>query len=143
MVLAVTELTVPLQVPVLKPESRQLVERYQQVWTPTLMLLRADGRAVHEWSGYLPPDPFLAELHLGRGKWELKRDELEKAAVIFRNLAERHPTAHTAPEALYWAAVSQYKRSHRAAELVGGWARLRSRHPESLWRIRQMFTEEE
>jgi hypothetical protein len=139
----VTELTVPLQIQVSRPESRELRERYQQVWTPTLMLLRADGRVVHEWNGYLPPQPFLAELHLGRGKWELKRDELEKAAAIFHGVAERHPTAHTTPEALYWGAVATYKQTHRAADLIAGWSRLRSRHPENLWRIRQIFSEEE
>jgi thioredoxin-like negative regulator of GroEL len=142
-VIAVTALTVPLQLRVDTPDHRQLVERYQLVWTPTLLLLRADGRVVHEWNGYLPPQPFLAELELGRGKWELKRDRLEEAAALFQTLADRDPTAHVAPEALYWAAAARYRRTGRPADLAAGWSRLRSRHPESLWRVRQIFSEVE
>ena len=50
---------------------------------------------------------------------------------------------HVAAEALYWSAVSRYKASHQPADLVGGWARLRSRQPESVWRVKQVFTEDE
>jgi TolA-binding protein len=53
----------------------------------------------------------------------------------------KYPLSDVAPEATYWAAVSRYKDSHEAEDLLGGWRKLQSRYPESAWRVRQAFTE--
>ncbi|HEY7063645.1 MAG TPA: hypothetical protein VII06_19355 [Chloroflexota bacterium] len=132
---------VPVQVPTLDPASAPIIKRFQQVWTPTIMLLAPDGKVYDEWNGYLPPGLFLPRLLLGLGKAELKQDRLEAAARCFDEIAAKYPLSDVAPEALYWAAVSRYKASHQAEDLLGGWRKLQSRYPESPWRVRQSFIE--
>lgn len=121
--------------------SAPIVERFQQVWTPTLMLLAPDGKVYAEWSGYLPPSLFLAQLLLGLGKAALKQNRFEQAGTLFDEVAANHPGTDAASEALYWAAVSRYKGSHEASDLLGGWEKLRSQYPNSTWRTKQSFTE--
>ncbi len=51
------------------------------------------------------------------------------------------PMSEFAPEAQYWLAVAAYRKSGNGNDLREGWARLRSRYPESIWRVKQSFTE--
>ncbi len=123
------------------PASTPIVKRFSQIWTPTLMLLAPDGSVYNEWNGYLPPATFLAQLLLGLGKAALKQDRFEQAGALFDEVAANHPGTDVAPEALYWAAVSRYKGSHEASDLIGGWEKLRSQYPGSIWRTKQSFAE--
>lgn len=144
MIRAVTEQTVPIQVKTMDPtpEAQAIIDRYQQVWTPTLMLLSPRGDVYHEWNGYLPPDAYLAQLYLGLGKAALKEERFGDAADRFAAVAARHPEDLAAAEALYWAAVARYKGSGNADDLAAGWAELRQRYPDSPWRLKQSFMEE-
>ena len=131
-----------MQVPTLDLASAPIVKRFQQIWTPTIMLLSPEGHVYDEWNGYLPPGLFLPRLLLGRGKAALKQDRFEEAARCFDEIPVKYPLSDVAPEATYWAAVSRYKGSHEAEDLLGGWRKLQSRYPESPWRVRQSFTEQ-
>jgi hypothetical protein len=64
-------------------------------------------------------------------------------ARIYQDVVRRFPTSRFAAEAQYFLAVATYKASHDGAELVGGWKRLQARYPDSLWRMKQSFTEEQ
>ncbi len=139
---AIEQSVIPVQVPTLDPASAPIIKRFQQVWTPTIMLLSPEGNVYDEWNGYLPPGLFLPRLLLGLGKVALKEDRLDDAACCFDEVGVKYPLSDVAPEALYWAAVSRYKGSHQAEDLLGGWKKLQSRYPESAWRVRQSFTEQ-
>ncbi len=134
--------TIPLQVPTMDEASKPIIERYHQVWTPTLMLLSPGGAVYHQWSGYLPPKEYLAQLYLGLGKAALQEQRFDEAAQRFQSVADRHPDDPAAAEALYWAAVSRYKGSGNADDLSSGWETLRQRYPDSAWRTKQSFMEE-
>ncbi len=136
-----SDTVIPVQVPALDPASTPIVERYHQVWTPTIMLLSPEGDASYEWNGYLPPQPYLAQLGLGLGKAALKEDRFEDAARHFDRVAAEHADTEDAAEAMYWAAVARYKGSGQVDDLVGGWQKLRERYPDSPWRTRQSFME--
>ena len=138
---AIEQYVIPVQVPTLDAGSASIVKRFQQFWTPTVMLLSPEGNIYDEWSGYLPPGLFLPRLLLGLGRAALKQDRFEEAARWFDEVTEKYPLSDVAPEATYWAAVSRYKGSHEAEDLLGGWKKLQSRYPESPWRVRQSFTE--
>jgi len=64
------------------------------------------------------------------------------AAAIYREVLERFPTSAVAPEAQYFAAVAMYKHSHKAPDLLDTWRRLQTQYPNSIWRVKQSFTEE-
>lgn len=121
--------------------NRELVERYLQVWTPTIHLLLPDGRSAFEHIGYLPPEAFLAELDMGVAKADLKRRNWEAAAEAFERIRDLRPTSHVAPEAAYWAAVARYNESGQRDGLMKGWRMLRLRYPENIWRWKQSFYE--
>jgi hypothetical protein len=67
-----------------------------------------------------------------------------RAAEVFSEVLRRFPTSHAAPEAEYYQAVARYKTSHQPADLRGpqGWRRLRARYPASVWRLKQLWSEE-
>ncbi len=124
------------------PQSKTIIQRYKQVWTPTILVLSPQGDVYHEWSGYLPPDLYLAQLYLGLGKAALKEDRNEDAGRHFDRVAEQYPDSDAAPEALYWAAVTRFKGSGKGVDLQEGWRRLRERYPDSAWRQKQSFMEQ-
>ncbi len=138
---AIAEHVIPVKIKPIDPANQLIVQRYQQVWTPTIMLLSPEGQLYHEWNGYLPPDLYVPQLLFGLGKAALKRDRLEEAASWFDMVLAKYPTSDVAPEACYWAAVARYKDSHAADDLLGGWRKLQSRYPNSVARIKQSFTE--
>ncbi|MDP9472607.1 MAG: tetratricopeptide repeat protein [Chloroflexota bacterium] len=134
---------VPVQVGTHDPDAaaRAVIDRYFQVWTPTLILLSPEGGVFHEWSGYLPPSLYLAQLGIGLGKAAIKRNRFDEATGHFNDVVDRYPTSDADPEALYWAAVARYKGSGKSDDLMTGWQKLRSRFPESVWRIKHIFSE--
>ena len=131
-----------MQLSVLEERNQPVMERYQQVWTPTIVLIYPDGRAFYEWNGYLPPTHYLGHLLLGRGKGALKRHRHEEAARLFDAAAAQDPCDGVGPEARYWGSVARYKGSGKPDDLLGGWQRLRQEYPDSEWRVRQSFTEQ-
>ena len=132
---------VPVQVNTQDGSGASLVERYRQVWTPDLRVLDTDGFELYRWNGYLPPYEYLPQLLVGLGQAYLRKHDEPRAAATFEQVIREYPTSAVAAEAEYYYAVSTYKHSHEAADLMGNWDRLRCDHPESTWRVRQSFSE--
>ncbi len=118
-----------------------LVRRFRQAWTPDLRVLDGDGVELYRWNGYLPPYEFLAQTLVAEAQGWLRLGENERAAEGFAAVVEQQPTAASAPEALYFLGVSRYKASHDSKQLVAAWHALKSRFPESTWRLRQSYGE--
>ena len=133
---------VPIQVNTQDGSATEVVARFHQVWTPDLRVLGADGFEYHRWNGYLPPTEFTARLLVARAEALLRRHEEGEAADAYAGVIRRFPTSLAAPEARYFAAVARYKASGEGSELIKGWRQLRAFHPESIWRIKQSFTED-
>lgn len=95
--------------------------------------------------GYLPPSEYIPQLLTSRGLALLRMGKNVAAAEAYREVLDRFPTSEAAPEAAYFYAVSRYKDSHEPGDLRGlyGWKRLQHRYPDSTWRLRQSWTEEE
>jgi TolA-binding protein len=110
-----------------------VVRRYNQNWTPTLLVLNEDGVEEHRGIGYLPPDEFRAELYLGLAKAHLDRGALENAIVHFRETVSHFPEMWTAPEAQYWLGVTRYRAEGKPDGLKAEWNVLMERWPESRW----------
>ena len=140
---AISERFVPLQVNVLDEASRPLIERFRQFWTPDLRILAADAFELYRWNGYLPPYEFLPQLLVGQAHARLRMADEPGAAAVYDDVLRRFPTCELAPEAQYYLAVSKYRQSHKPEDLLGGWHKLQSRYPDSLWRVKQSFTEEQ
>jgi hypothetical protein len=139
----ITARFVPCQVNVQTEAAKAPIQRYHQAWTPDIRLLATNGSELYAWQGYLPPFEFLAQLLAGEGNARLRLCEPTRAAAIHEEVLLRFPISAVAPESQYFLAVARYRASHDAQDLIGGWQRLQSRYPNSIWRQKQAFIEPE
>ncbi|MDQ2743793.1 MAG: hypothetical protein M3Z66_16070 [Chloroflexota bacterium] len=132
---------VPVQINTREEANQPLIERCRQIWTPDLRILGSDGFDYYQWNGYLPPFEYLPQLLAGQARACLRMRNESAAAELYQETLRRFPTSAVAPEALYYLAVSKYKASGDGKDLDISWRQLRSRFPESIWRIKQLFKE--
>lgn len=99
----------------------------------------ADGTKHHDSVGFLPPKQFMAQLELGMAKTDLNKGNYQKAASRLRTIAARYPDDATAPQALYWLGVSEYKRTGSAKSLKAVWRELMEKYPDSIWATKVSF----
>ena len=109
------------------------MKRYAAKWTPTIIILDSDGEEHHRFVGFLPPEDFIAQILLGKGKVEFDLDHFEQAIQCFQEILVRFPRADAAPEAQYYLWVSKYKASHDPKELKFGLEVLQRDYPGSEW----------
>jgi len=88
---------------------KQLGERYGAQWTPTTLIVDANGQERHRIEGFLPADDFLPQLQLGAAHAAFANGGYLAAAGSFDRILKEHPTNDAAAEAQYWAGVSRYK----------------------------------
>ena len=108
-------------------------ERFKAEWTPTEIIAEPDGTERYRFSGFLPADDFLAQLRLGLAKAAFSRGDYGAAARGFRALAEAYPGSESAPEAVYWAGVSDYKATGKPGPLQEAGKELQAKYPDSSW----------
>jgi hypothetical protein len=131
----VTSEFLPSRVHVRDPDGlyARVSERLNVHWTPTVLILDADGVERHRIEGFLPADDFLAQLKLGLGKTAFQRGEFEEAERWHRQVVADHPQSEPAPEALYWAGVAGYKGKGDASALSETAQAFASRYTDSAW----------
>jgi hypothetical protein len=114
-------------------DQKPVFDRFGALWTPTLIILDSDGKEHHRFEGFLPPEDFLAELHLGLGRVAFAKGDYAAAQKRYRAVVEHLPDSHAAPEALYWAGVAKYKETGDPAALAETADAFRSRYTDSVW----------
>lgn len=122
---------IPLQIDFNK--NKVLVKRFGVKWTPTIIILDADGGEHHRFIGFLAPEDFIAQLILGKGKVEFNQDRFDQAMQCFQEILVRYPKADAAPEAQYYLGVAKYKASHDPKQLKLGLEALQRDYPNSEW----------
>ncbi len=60
-------------------EFKRLGARYNAQWTPTLLMIDAQGEERHRIEGFLPANDFLAQLLLGLGHSAFARGDFSEA----------------------------------------------------------------
>ena len=114
-------------------EQKSMFDRFGALWTPTQVVLDADGVERHRIEGFLPADDFLAQMEFGLARTAFENKRYDEAGGLFREVVEHHPDAGVAPEARYWSGVSAYKASNDAAPLKETAQDMNRRYPESEW----------
>jgi len=116
-----------------KDEYKRLSERYNAQWTPTVLILDADGEERHRIEGFLPADDFLPQVALGLAKSAFQRQDYGEAERRYREIVDRFPSSDAAPEALYWAGVSNYKATGDASALRATTNAFGQRYQDTAW----------
>jgi hypothetical protein len=115
-------------------EQPQVMEQFNTPWTPTLIVLDADGKEHRRSQGYLDAPRFLAEMALARIHAAVDRQDFQKAKSLSDEVQQMtRGDAEREPEALYWTSVAAYKASGDSQNLIGGWNRLLDDFPQSDW----------
>jgi hypothetical protein len=114
-------------------EFKRLGERFGALWTPTVLLVDAQGQERYRLEGFLPADDFLAQLALGAAHARFAAGEYADAARRFDEIVQAYPASETAPEAMYWAGVSRYKGNGDAAALNDTARRFTERYRDTSW----------
>lgn len=114
-------------------DFKRLASRYSAQWTPTVLVIDADGDARHRIEGFLPADDFLAQLMLGLAHSAFARGDFGAAEPLFRQVREQYPDTDAAPEAQYWEGVARYKATGDPAALAGTARRFQERYADSSW----------
>ena len=145
MIDTITQNFMPVQVNTQEESGKAISARYRQAWTPDIRVVGADGFDYVYFNGYLPPAEYVPQLLVAQAMAYLRLQDNQRAATIYQDVLNRFPTSAAAPEAAYFFAVARYKETHERTDLRGpkGWGRLQTRYPESTWRVRQSWTEDE
>lgn len=110
----------------------EAMQRFDVQWTPTILVLDANGKERHRIEGFLERDALLAQLRLGLAHAAFANGRWDEAEQRFEELA-RSGDADAAPEAAYWAGVTRYKRSGDGKELGATYTRLNEQFAGTTW----------
>ena len=121
---------VPVQV---QSANKELADKYNISWTPTILVLDADGKEHYRSVGFLQPDVFLATFELGKARYYLDREQFAEARALLEELIERCPVPEVVPEAIFYHGVASYKQTHDPKPLRQAYDTLTSKYPQSDW----------
>jgi hypothetical protein len=126
----IKENLVPLRLP---HDHKPLAEQFQVKWTPTLIILDAEGREHHRNVGFLPPEEMIPFLLLGSAKLRFDHENFAAAKSVLDTIIRDHPRSGVAPEAIFLKGVCSYKTTHEAKPLKEAYERLTADYPDSDW----------
>ncbi len=121
---------VPVQ---LQSSNTAMMQKFAVSWTPTLIVLDADGREHFRGVGFFTPDDMIATFLAAKGRWALGTDQLAEARALFEEVISCYPDKEAAAEALFFLGVAKYKMSHDPKPLREAYEELNAKFPQSTW----------
>lgn len=121
---------IPVQVQV---DNKALMEKYGVTWTPTLLVLDADGKEHYRVVGYVPPEEFIPLFMVAKARWYLDTEQFAEARATLEEMLSRCPHPRATAEAIYFLAVSKYKMDHDPKPLRAAYDELMAKYPDSEW----------
>jgi thioredoxin-related protein len=121
---------IPVQVEV---SNKELMEKYNVSWTPTILVLDADGKEHYRSVGFLQPEVFIATFELGKARYYLDLEQFAEARALLEELIIRCPVPEVVPEAIFFQGVATYKDTHDPKHLRAAYDALTAKYPQSEW----------
>ena len=121
---------IPVQIPF---TNAKLMEKYVVKWTPTILVVDADGREHYRMVGFATPEDFIANFMVGKGRWYMGEEQWTEAEAMFDEAISNYPESDAAAEALFFRGVSQYKRTHDPKFLRASYEELTAKFPRNMW----------
>lgn len=112
--------------------------RFEAVWTPTVLILNANGTERMRIEGYLPKEEFRPQLELGLARILFMNKDWPEAERKYAEVLQRYPDSKAAPEALYWEGVSRYKATNDHTILGGLPGQFKEKYPDSIWALKTL-----
>jgi len=121
---------VPVQVQI---TNKEMTDKYSVSWTPTILVLDAEGKEHYRSVGFVPPDEFVARFTVRKVRFHLGTDEVALARAESEETVERCRHRNVLPEAIYWQGVATYKHTHDPKMLREAYDTLKEKYPQSDW----------
>jgi len=106
---------------------------YSLIWTPTLIVLDTNGREFHRSIGFMEPDELIPFLMLGYSKVNINLNHYDGAKLQLENIVAHFPQSASAPAALYFLGVNQFKAKNDPKELRKAYEGLQEKYPGTSW----------
>jgi thioredoxin-related protein len=129
----IDKMFVPTAYEVSDPRVQRILKQYSFEWTPTFIVADDSGNEIYRWVGYLPPGDFCAQLVFAEGRAAFKNKDWDRANKCYNMVIEKYPGSEVAPEAMYYAGVAMYEKTHDASYLEETGKKLKARFPDSSW----------
>jgi tetratricopeptide (TPR) repeat protein len=136
---ALLEYAVPLQINNQDAANNKYLHQIHHIWTPDVRVLTNDGDELYRFDGFAPPAEFVPRMLCGFAMASLRCKRFDQAEATYERVLREYSTSFAAPEAQYYLGVSRYRRDPESDELLTQWAQLRSRYPNSEYRMKQSF----
>lgn len=120
----------------LQASDHILGPRFKIKWTPSLLILDADGTEHYRTLGFYPPEDLIPSLLLGMGKAKFNQPDRPAASKYFEKILSDYSNNSLAPEAVYLNGVSRFIDGHDVSNLIGIYDRLKADYPDSPWLTR-------
>ena len=117
-------------------ERASYFHRFDVLWTPTVLILDAQGKERTRIEGYLPNFEFGAYLELGLARVVFMRKQWSEAERRYADVAERYSNTSAAPQAMYWKGASRYKATSDHSALRQVASDLEEKYPGDLWTLK-------
>jgi hypothetical protein len=126
----IEEAFVPLRI---EPDVLPVAMEYRVKWTPSLLVLDAEGGEHHRVIGFLPAMELIASLLLGIGKTHLDLNHFDEAGAAFDWVLSEYSYSISAPEAVFFRGMALYKSTHQVHHLKEIHQRLQTKYQYSEW----------
>jgi len=114
-------------------DSLPLATQFNLKWTPTLIILDAQGKEHQRTIGFLPPEELIPSLLLGIAKVHFNQERLSEALATLEKIISEYPKSGSAPEAIYLRGVCAFKNTHNPKHLKEAYESLQTHYPSSEW----------
>jgi len=121
---------VPVQI---QTNNTEMMRRFSISWTPSLLVLDAEGREHYRAIGFFTPDDLIATFMTAKGRWALDTEQFIDARAMFEEVISCYPDKEAAAEATFFLGVARYKMSHDPKPLRETYENLKAKFPQSIW----------
>ena len=130
----VTDWFIPLRIN--SQKQGEVFKKYGVTWTPTIVVLDAEGKEHYRFTGFLPPLELCARMILDGAKAEMNLQNHSLVIKCFDEIIQKYPGTFAVPEAIFYLAVTQFLSGHEAKFLKEGLEQLRKEFSDSEWTVR-------
>jgi len=114
-------------------DAQPLATEFNLKWTPTLIMLDAEGKEHQRTVGFLPPEELIPSLLLGIARSYFDRERFSEALSTLDKILTEYPKSDSAPEAIYLRGVCRYKSTHKPQPLKEAYEQLQANYASSEW----------
>ena len=129
-----TDWFIPLRIN--SQKQGEVFKKYLVSWTPTVVVMDAEGREHGRFSGFLPPQELCARMILDGAKTMMTLEDFSLAIKCFDDIVEKYKGTFAVPEAIFYSTAAKYLSSHEPKVLKEGLLLLRKNFPDSEWTLR-------